>query len=272
MGASAPVTDHTTHPAPGPPSGTPLLEVSGLRATIRLNRPELHNRLEPEDLAALDRILAPLGERSDLRVLVLTGAGKTFSSGYHLGALRDAGPVSEAPRAFELLADRLENLPLLTIAALNGSVYGGACDLALACDFRLGVTGMEMFVPASRLGIHYYAGGLRRYVTRLGLGPAKKILLTSLRLEAGEMLRIGYLNELVEPEDLAARVDEFAALLALQAPLAVCGMKRALNQIARGELDRAATEEAILASLRSDDLREGLAAWAERRKPRFQGH
>jgi enoyl-CoA hydratase len=263
------VTDQTARNAQ--PSGTPLLETSGFRAVIRFNRPELHNRLEPEDLDVLDRMLESLDRREDLRVLVLTGAGKTFSSGYHLGALAESLADSDAPHVFERVANRLENLPVLTVAALNGSVYGGACDMALACDFRIGVTGSDMFVPASRLGVHYYSGGLYRYVTRLGLDAAKKILLTSSRIEAEEMLRIGYLNELVEPGELEARVNDLASLLELQAPLAVRGMKRALNQIARGELDHAATTAAILATLRSEDLREGLAAWTERRKPRFQG-
>jgi len=166
----------------------------------------------------------------------------------------------------------MENVRVPSICALNGSVYGGATDLALACDFRIGIEGMQMFMPAARLGLHYYRGGLRRYVTRLGLAAAKKLFLTAATIDAAEMLRIGYLSELVPAVQLAAAVDTLAEQLAANAPLAVSGMKRALNQIARDEFDAVAFEQAVRAAASSEDVKEGLAAWAEKRKPQFRGH
>ena len=207
-------------------------------------------------------------------MLILTGTGRSFCSGYHIGAIGkgSGGDQSSASEgAFERLTDRMENFRLPTICALNGGVYGGATDLALACDFRIGIAGMQMFMPAARLGIHYYEGGLRRYVTRLGLGAAKKLFLTAQTVDAAELQRIGYLDEVVPPAELMPRVEALAAQIAALAPLAVTGMKQALNEIAEGRLDEASMRRAVSACMASDDIKEGLAAFAEKRRPVFQG-
>ena len=244
------------------PSG-PILTVAGPRATIRLNRPAQHNRLEPADLDALMALLGDLGARSDLRVLVLTGTGTSFCSGFDLKALAaGAGGVG-----FDQVVDRLEDFPLPTIAALQGSVYGGATDLALACDFRIGVAGMKLVMPAGRLGIQYYPSGLERAVARLGLAAAKRLFLLAEPVASADLLVMGYLDRLVEADQLAGAVDELAGLLADNAPNAIRGMKHSLNAIARGTLDRAAAQAAYQASTRSAELAEGLKAFAEKRKP-----
>ena len=241
----------------------PVLTLEGPRATIRLTRPGPHNRLEPADLDALMALLDDLAAHPALRVLVLTGTGPSFCSGFDLKALA-AGTVSVG---FDRVVDRLEDFPLPTIAALQGSVYGGATDLALACDFRIGVTGMKLVMPAGRLGIQYYPSGLERAVARLGLGTAKRLFLLAEPVTAADLLGMGYLDRLVEPDQLTGAVDEIAGLLASNAPNAVRGMKQTLNAIARGTLDRAAAQAAYQASTRSDELAEGLKAFAEKRKP-----
>ena len=245
----------------------PTLDVAGSCATIRLNRPRVHNRLLPEDLATLDSLLTTAEQDRSLRALVLTASGPSFCSGFHIGALGDArekgGPT------FEDLADRLERCRLPTICALNGSVYGGATDLALACDFRVGVAGMTLLMPAARLGLHYYRGGLQRYVSRLGLNAAKRLFLLAEPVDTQTLLRIGYLDEVVAAAALDARVAELVALLAQRAPRAVQGMKAALNDIARGDADLAAIEAAAAASGHSAELTEGRAAWLEKRQPGF---
>ena len=183
----------------------PILTVAQGCAVVRLNRPRQHNRLEPVDLAVLEEVFVRIDGDLSIRVLILTGTGKSFSSGFHIGALADrlAGndPTAEDRDAFERTVDRLERLRVPTIAALNGSVYGGATDLALACDFRIGVEGMQLLMPAARLGIVYYESGIRRYVTRLGVAAAKKLFLTAQPIDTREMLDIGYLDETVPAEN-----------------------------------------------------------------------
>jgi len=257
-------------------SSPPIVTIKDGRATIRLNRPREHNRIEPDDLAVLRETFTRIDDDPKVRVLVLTGTGKSFSSGYHIGALverhatkRDgAQPGSDS---FERVVDRLEALRVPTIAALNGGVYGGSTDLALACDFRIGVDGMKLLMPAARLGIVYYPSGIERYVARLGVAAAKKLFLTAQPIDTQEMLRIGYLDWCVPAGELMARVDALAATLAANAPLALAGLKRAINEIAGGRLDRAALAAARSHCTASDDHAEALKAWGEKRTPLFRG-
>ena len=251
--------------------GLPTLATEGAVATIQLNRPAVHNRMEPEDLAELRRLLAVVEADPAIRVLVLTATGKSFSSGFNIGKLNGTEGDQGGDGSFDKVVDVVERFPVVTICALNGGVYGGSTDLALACDFRIGVDGMTMFMPAARLGLHYYAGGLRRYVSRLGLNAAKTLFLTAAKLEAAELLRVGYLTELVPPDRLMPRVRELAAAVAANAPIAVQGMKRALNDIARGEPDLALIAANQKRSRESADLAEGRAAWLEKRTPKFTG-
>ena len=251
--------------------GIPSLAVDAAVATIQLNRPSVHNRMEPEDLFELRRLLGVVEADPSVRVLLLTATGKSFSSGFNIGKLSGDEGDRGGDGSFDKVVDLVERFPIVTICALNGGVYGGSTDLALACDFRIGVEGMTMFMPAARLGLHYYAGGLRRYVSRLGLNAAKTLFLTAAKLDAAELLRIGYLTEIVPAERLMPRAMELAGVIAANAPIAVQGMKRALNDIARGEPDLALIAANQKRSRDSADLVEGRAAWLEKRAPRFTG-
>lgn len=245
------------------------LDIDGARATITLDRPDKRNMLEVGDLAGLVAMLDEIEDTAALRVLVVTGAGsKVFSSGFAHG---DVAATDWRDNPIERAIARLEDLRLPTVCALNGGVYGAASDLALACDFRIGVRGMRMFLPAARLGVIYNAGGLRRFVARIGPGPARRLLLACEEMNADELLRIGFLDHLVEPNELVSRTDRLADDLAGLAPRAVQGMKRALTQVSRGALDEAWLAREILACFDSKDLSEGLAAFAEKRPPRFTG-
>ena len=258
----------------------PVLTINGSRATVRLNRPVHLNRLHPEDVVELTRIFGQIEQDRSIRVVVLTGTGRVFGAGYHLGELAeqrkktDTEAVDDAPyqeTAFERMCDALEDLRAPTICRLNGSVYGGATDVALCCDFRIGVDSCEMFMPASRLGLHYYRRGIIRYASRLGVGAAKKLFLTAQTIKAPEMLRIGYLDEVVPAAQLDETVDRLADILAAQAPIAVEGMKRSLNGYAQQAFDHDAVNARHAQSLRSEDILEGVTAWHEKRKPVFKG-
>ena len=126
-----------------------------------------------------------------------------------------------------------------------------------------------MFMPAARLGLHYYRGGMVRFVTRLGPTATKALFLTARTIDSAEMLRIGYLTETAPPGGLDERVAALAACLAANAPLATRGMKRTINDIARNSLDEPAADRRYRDSLRGEEVREGTQAFAEKRAPRF---
>ena len=251
----------------------PVLTIDGPRATIRLNRPKHLNRLLPDDLATLLAQFEQIDNDPSVRVLVLTGTGRAFSAGFDLGEVAERATSEvegeSSGSAIRGVANRLEDLRVPTICRLNGGVYGGSTDLALACDFRIGVDTAEMFMPAARLGLHYYPSGIKRYVTRLGVDNAKRLFLTAQRIDAAEMLRIGYLTAMTPMDRLDREVDALATTLAGNAPNAVAGMKRAINEFARQALDEAAADARARASMRGDEIKEGIAAFAEKRAPRF---
>src|SRR5229473_3018161 len=249
-------------------ASAPVLDIDGARATIRLNRPKHLNRLQPGDLDTLLKLFDRIESDPAIRVMVLTGTGRAFSAGYDLGSIAERAANAQeqtAGSAFEVVVNRLEDLAIPTICRINGGVYGGSTDLALDCDFRIGVDTCEMFMPAARLGLHYYKSGIARYVSRLGVDNAKKLFLTAQKIGAVEMLRIGYLTEMVPAEAF----DRLAAILAGNAPVAMRGMKRAINEFARGKLDEEAADRRHRDSMRSAEIKEGIKAFAEKRAPKF---
>jgi enoyl-CoA hydratase len=251
----------------------PSLAIDGALATIALHRPDTHNRIEPGDVPVIQRYLKRLNESPEVRVIVFSSSGESFSSGFdliRLGKSAEAA-VKASDNPFEALCDEIENARSVTIAKLHAPVYGGATDLALSCDFRIGAQGIRMFMPAARLGLHYYGHGIRRWVSRLGIGPAKKLFLTSRTIEAEEMLRIGYLDSLVARDKLDAEVDAWVHDLLSMAPVPLASMKATLNQTARYEYDDPSAVAAFERSLGTRDMAEALAAFAEHRKPAFKG-
>jgi enoyl-CoA hydratase/carnithine racemase len=251
----------------------PVLELNGAGATIRLNRPKHLNRLQADDLDVLLKLFDRIENDPAIRLLILTGTGRAFSAGYDLNSVaeRAVSAVEErsAGSAFEVVVNRLEDIGVPTICRLNGGVYGGSTDLALACDFRIGVDTCEMFMPAARLGLHYYKSGIARYVTRLGVDNAKKLFLTAEKIGAAEMLRIGYLTAVVPAEALDEEVGRLATLLAGNAPVAMRGMKRTINEFARGKLDEDAADRRHRESMRGEEIKEGIRAFSEKRPPKF---
>jgi enoyl-CoA hydratase/carnithine racemase len=234
----------------------PGLALDGAVATITLRRPRQHNRIAPEDSGVIRQHLAQLEATRGVRLLIITGSGgKTFSSGYTLGAIRD-----QLDSRFEDMLDHIERFALPTLCALNGGVYGGATDLALCCDFRIGVRGSRMLMPASRIGLHYYPGGIRRYVTVLGLAAAKKLFLTARTISDEEMLRVGFLNELVAPDELGAAVHAYADSILACEPKVLATMKADLMAQATGVADESVLRRHYLESLGSPELAARLDA------------
>jgi len=249
------------------PGQAPALVINGREAIITLRRPQVANRLEFSDLELIRSYLRDVNAMEQVLVLHLRGEGRHFCSGFNINSV-GAGNVGEI---FETLADELEYARPVTIAAINGGVFGGATDLALACDFRYGVSASQMFVPAAKLGLLFYQGGLHRYVSRLGINTAKRLLLTGQAFDAQQMLMCGFLTEVVEPGQLIEASAALGAQLAGMAPLALLGMKKHLTRIAGGRFDLQEYQQDLARADTSEDLREGALAWQQKRAPVFHG-
>ncbi|HEY9281658.1 MAG TPA: enoyl-CoA hydratase/isomerase family protein [Eoetvoesiella sp.] len=250
------------------PAG-PQLHLQGSVATIRFRKPEYANRLSPDDLLTLREHIDRVNQAEEVLVLRFTGEGNYFCSGYDISSLAAAAAPSSI--FFGETIDLIESARPVTIAAINGGVYGGGTDLCLACDFRIGARSANMFMPAAKLGLHFYPGGMARYISRLGLNQAKRLFLTAEKIDAEEMLRIGFLTEIVEAGQLAPRLEEISHLLAGMAPIALLGIKKHLNLIARGQIQTGDIEQGVHRSETSSDISEGALAWKEKRAPRFSG-
>ncbi|MDP2096305.1 MAG: enoyl-CoA hydratase-related protein [Hydrogenophaga sp.] len=268
MSQGTPVTD-----LPNRAASAPMLSVDGGVATLTLNRPAHRNRLEAGDLRSLLAQFERINADPAIRVLVLTANTQgqprpVFCAGYHLGSFGDEG---SDPQLFEHVANALAALRPITVCALNGSVYGGATDLMLACDLSVGLTGTEFRMPATALGLHYYPGGLQRYVARLGLSGAKRAFLTARPFTAEMLQRMGCFEALVGPDDFDATVRQLVGEVAALAPLAVQATKQSINEIAAGQPDLAAMRAREVLTSASEDFAEGRQAFQDKRQPRFTG-
>jgi enoyl-CoA hydratase len=248
-------------------TGTPTLTIRDGRATLALQRPEKRNRIEPSDLTTLIEHCDRIDADPSVHVVVIEAAGTSWCSGYHLGALAE-GEVSK--HSFGDLCDRIEALGVPTIAALHGNVHGGGTDLGLSCDFRIAARGIVLAMPAAKIGLQYYASGLRRFVERIGPDATKRLFLTAETISCEELLRIGYVTELVEADRLEARVDQLADAIAGLAPMAVKRTKVAINQLSADTTDLAAIQSSHVASVRSSEHAEAMRALKEKRPPVFR--
>jgi enoyl-CoA hydratase/carnithine racemase len=256
---------------PSLPSSEPQLQIDGPVATVTLNRPAHRNRLERDDLVALMRHFDQIEHDLSVRVLVLSSQTlaerPVFCSGYHIG--QHGGEHPDA--TFEQVADRLERLRPVTVCGLNGSVYGGATDLVLGCDFAIGVQGMEMRMPAAALGLHYYPGGVSRFVSRLGLGYAKRAFLGADTFRGEELLAMQYVQALVPVEQHAAAVAARVAGLLKLGPLALQSLKQSLNEVARGDFQPERLRARMAMTQQSADFRNACQAFTDKRPVTFTG-
>jgi enoyl-CoA hydratase len=223
-------------------------------AVVTIDRPERRNAVDHATLEALATTLAEAP--ADLRVLVLTGAGGHFCAGADLTAVEDAGFTA----LLRTVLDGLRLAPFVTLAAADGAALGAGTQLAVACDLRVATAQASFGIPAGRLGLAVDDWTVERLARLAGHGPARAMLLAAEVLKGDEAHRLGFVQRLGTLDDALAWADDIAGL----APLTLRAHKAALERPA----EAAAARRAAWAS---DDLREGLAAFRERRRPRFHG-
>lgn len=241
----------------------------GAVAVVTIDRPEALNALDVATLTELRDRLAELAEDAGARAIVLTGAGgKAFVAGADIKYMSGLDPQeAKAWGALGHEATRLlETMPKPTIAAIDGFALGGGCELALACDLRYASSSAKLGQPEINLGIVPGWGGTQRLARVCGIGVAKELIYTGRTVDAEEALRIGLVNAVADP--VLERALETAAALAEKAPLALALAKRLVN-LSPSALDVEAEEFGALFA--SEDAKEGLAAFVEKRAPRFTG-
>jgi enoyl-CoA hydratase len=252
-----------------------LLSIDGVIATITLNRPDKLNALDPAMLDRLDAILHQLDRDPDVRVVLVTGAGeRAFCVGADINAWSSLEPldmwrrwVRDGHRIF----DRLAALRQPTIAVLNGYTLGGGLELALATDLRVAAEGVEFAAPEVKIGTIPGWGGTRRLPQVIGVGRAKHLIFTGSRIDAATAERWGLVNEIVPRDAVMTRARDIAAEIAANAPISVQLAKQAIDG-SIGE-NAAATLEAMAGALAAgtEDGREGVAAFKEKRAASFSG-
>jgi enoyl-CoA hydratase len=243
-------------------------------ATVTVDRPDAMNALDVTTLTELRDRLGELRDNDDVRAIVLTGAGeRAFIAGADIKAM-SAMDVDAAKAWGELghtVARRLETMPKPTIAAINGFALGGGCELAAACDIRYASSRAKLGQPEINLGIIPGWGGTQRLARLCGIGFAKELILTGRVVEAEEALSRGLVDGVHDP--VLDKALETARLLATKSPLALAAAKRALNHALQGEhvenLEREYTEFGGLFA--SEDAKEGLNAFIDKREPTFTG-
>ncbi len=235
-----------------------------------LNNPQRHNSLGLRQLEAIRASLTLVAADEQVRVLIVTGSGeRTFCAGASLQELSD-GQIGDD--AFQKMTGQLADLPIPTICAINGDVFGGGVELAVCCDFRIGIKGCRMRVPAAAIGLCYPLAGINHFVECLGVNLSRRILVAAEEFSAATLLDIGFLDHLVLPQDLDGFVNDFARHIAGLAPLAVQSMKSILRMSAAGAVNQDVARDLSTLCLESEDLQEGFAAKREKRSPRFRGH
>jgi enoyl-CoA hydratase len=251
------------------------VEREGAVAIVTIDRQQVMNALDLANLSELRDRLRELAADDAARVVILTGAGeKAFGAGADVKYMRGL----DVPRAKDWGAlghetgRLLETMPKPTIAALNGFALGGGCELAAACDLRYASSGARLGQPEVNLGIIPGWGGTQRIARLCGLGVAKELIYTGRVIDAEEALRIGLVNDVHDP--VLDRALEVATQLALKSPIALRVMKELANRALGGDHEQnlEAEAETFGELLSSEEAKEGLAAFLEKREPRFAGN
>jgi enoyl-CoA hydratase len=252
-----------------------LVEQRGRVAVVTMNRPEKRNALDGQMRCAFLGVMDRLRRDANTRAIVLTGAGdKAFVAGADIGEFEGRSPVDQyrimrLPTVF----DALERSPKPVIAAVNGFCLGGGMELALACDIRIASTNAKFGQPEVNLGIIPGGGGTQRLPRIVGLGRALRLILTGEMITADEALKLGLVEEVVDPGALIDRAMGIAEQIASKSPVAIAAAKEATRAAMSLPLEEGLRLETSLFQLcfSSEDKAEGVRAFLEKRAPNFSG-
>ena len=248
-------------------------------ARLRLASSERRNALDHDILDALAEAMPGLDDGIEVRCVVITGEGGTFSAGYDIADFDEDGFERESEalvaHPFTAAMEAVSAHPYPTIAAINGHCFGGGLELAVRCDIRIAAAGAKLGMPPAKLGLVYGHTGLERFIETIGVPRTKELFLTARSVTAERAEQIGLVHEVVAADELEQASLALASEIAAKAPLSVKGNKRAIETLARHpELDAERVAELVelrRACFSSEDLREGIRAFSEKRRPRWTG-
>ena len=248
-------------------------------ARLRISNPGKRGALDHELLEGLAAALPTLAEGIETRCVIVTGTGDAFSAGYDIGGISDESFTEEAEalvaHPFHEAMEALSAHPYPTLAAINGHCLGGGLELAVRCDLRICAAGATLGMPPARLGLIYGHTGLERFIDAIGIARTKELFLVGRSIDAARAAAMGLVSDVMPGERLEQAAVELAAEIAANAPLSLRGNKRAIEALAgSSRLDPEQERELIdlrRSCFESEDLREGVRAFAEKRKPRWRG-
>ncbi|GIV34942.1 MAG: 2-(1,2-epoxy-1,2-dihydrophenyl)acetyl-CoA isomerase [Chitinophagales bacterium] len=255
---------------------TIVLEISDNKATITLNRPEVYNAFNTEMSFELQGAIKEVAKNKAVRVLVITGAGKAFCSGQDLKEVQAAGQRSlmdSVQQRYNPLIRAMRNLPKPIICRLNGIAAGAGCSLALACDMIIASEEAALLEAFVNIGLVLDSGSSFFLPRLTGMARAFELATTGRKITAREALQYGLVNQVVPADELDKAVGERVAYYASAPTKAIGLIKKLLNQSFHSDLDTMLEAEACYQEIagRSKDYKEGVAAFLEKRKPRFTG-